>query len=184
VEHLDRAALEAGLAEILRAPKDDGRLELIVKRPAVEHREVLAEATLDPVEGLVGDCWRSRGSRSTPDGSANPKAQLTLMSARVAALVARSPERWQLAGDQLYVELDLSAGNLPPGTRLEIGEAVIEVSDEPHTGCRKFVDRFGVDAHKFVNSKENRGLNLRGINATIVVGGSVRTGDPVRKAVA
>jgi hypothetical protein len=181
MEHLDLAALEAGLAEIGQAPRDDGRLELIVRRPAVGEREVLADGVLDPTEGLVGDCWRARGSSMTADGSANPKAQLTLMSARVAALVARSPDRWELAGDQLFVELDLSAQNVPPGTRLAIGSAVIEVSDEPHLGCRKFMDRFGVDAHRFISSKENRALNLRGVNATVVVGGSVRTGDTVRK---
>ena len=181
VEQLDYAALAAGLAELGKSPLDEGRLELIVRRPAVGEREQLAEATLDVDEGLVGDCWRARGSRSTPDGSANPKAQLTLMNVRVAGLVAVDPSRIPLAGDQLYVDLDLSGGNLPPGTRLEIGSSVIEVSDEPHTGCRKFFDRFGKDAHLFINAKENRGLNLRGINAVIVQGGVVRQGDPVSK---
>jgi MOSC domain-containing protein YiiM len=146
-----------------------------VRRPAEDEREVVAEASLDPVEGLVGDSWHARSN-----GSADPDTQLTLMNARSAALVARTPERWPLAGDQLYVDLDLSVANLPPGTRLSVGSAVIEVSPVPHRGCGKFSRRFGVDAMKFVNSGAGRELNLRGINARIVTGGIVRTGDSIR----
>jgi hypothetical protein len=181
MEQLDLATLSAGLPAIRLSPHDEGRLELIVRRPAVGEREQLTEAILDAAEGLVGDCWRARGSRSMPDGSANPKAQLTLMNHRVASLVAADPTRIPLAGDQLFVDLDLSSENLPPGTRLAIGSAVIEISDEPHTGCRKFFDRFGKDAHLFVNAKANRGLNLRGVNAVVVQGGVVRLGDLVSK---
>ena len=181
MEHVDLATLEAGRAEIVASPKDDGRVDLIVRRPAVEERETLAEGTLDTVEGLVGDCWRARGSRSTEDGSADPKAQLTLMNARVAALVAVSRDRMPLAGDQFFVDFDLTAANVPAGTRLALGSAVVEVSDEPHLGCRKFMERFGKDAHRFVSSREGRELNLRGVNAFVVTGGVVRTGDPVRK---
>ena len=182
MEHRDLATLEAGRDQILASPKDDGRIDLIVRRPAVDERETVTEATLDTLEGLVGDCWRARGAKSMPDGSANPKAQLTLMNTRVAALVASTPERMPLAGDQFFVDFDLSAGNVPPGTLLAIGDAVIEVSDEPHLGCRKFLDRFGKDAHRFVSSNADRLLNLRGINAFVVAGGSVRTGDAIRKA--
>ena len=181
VEHLDLAALEAGLDEIRRSPKDAGRLELIVARPAVEERELLEEGMLDTAEGLVGDCWRARGSSSTEDGSANLSAQLTLTNARATALVAGTPERWQLAGDQLYVDLDLSVDNVPPGTRLAIGSAVVEVSDLPHRGCRKYFDRFGKDALRWVSSDVGLELNLRGVNAMVVVGGSVRVGDEIRK---
>ena len=181
MEHLDLATLEAGLDDILASPKDDGRLELIVRRPAVEEREALAEGVLDTTEGLVGDCWRIRGSSMTSDGSANPKAQLTLMNVHVARLVAQDPERVPLAGDQLYVDFDLTRDNAPPGTRLAIGSAVVEITDDPHLGCRKFMDRFGRDAHRFVNSKERRELNLRGVNAMVVVGGTVRAGDTVSK---
>jgi hypothetical protein len=180
-QHLDRATLEAGLDEIRRSPKDDGRVELIVCRPAVEQRRVLSEGTLDTVEGLVGDCWRTRGSSSTADGSANPDTQLTLMNARSAALVAIDPERRQLAGDQLFVDLDLSVDNLPPGSRLRVGEATIEITAVPHRGCGKFQARFGTDALKFVNSPVGRRLNLRGVNARIVAGGIVRPGDAVSK---
>jgi hypothetical protein len=176
------ASLLQGLDDVRSAPKDAGTIELIARRPAENEREVLDEAELDPAAGLIGDCWRVKGSKSTPDGTAHPHMQLTLMNARAAALVAGPRERWPLAGDQLYVDLDLSKANLPPGTRLELGSAVIEITDIPHTGCGKFSQRFGVDAMKFVNSVEGRKLNLRGVNARIVNGGTVRTGDAVRKA--
>lgn len=179
--HLTMKELEAGLDEILDAPKDEGVLKLIVRRPRIEEREVLEEAELDLVEGLVGDNWRTRGSSRTPDGSSHPDMQLNIMSSRVIALVARSPERWQLAGDQLFLDLDLSAENLLPGTRLALGSAVLEVTDQPHTGCRKFVERFGADALKFVNSPRGRQLHLRGINARVVQPGMIRVGDLARK---
>jgi hypothetical protein len=182
MEHLDADALDAGLPEVRRAPSDDGRLELVVRRPAVGEREVLPEAALDHVVGLVGDCWEARGSSRTADGSANPDMQITLMSSRAAALIAGARDRWPLAGDQLYVDLDLSGANLPPGTRLAIGSAVVAVTDAPHTGCQKFVQRFGIDAARFVNSTVGRELNVRGINARVVVGGTVRPGDSVVKS--
>jgi MOSC domain-containing protein YiiM len=174
--------LEQGLPQIRRSPKESGTIELIARRPAVEERELVAEAELDPGTGLVGDCWLERGTSSTEDGSAHPDRQLTLMNARAAALVAGDRERWAMAGDQLYVDFDLSVDNLPPGTRLEVGSAVIEVTDEPHLGCGKFVRRFGVDAMKLVNSNVGRELNLRGINTKIVSGGTVRVGDEIRKS--
>jgi hypothetical protein len=179
--HLDRTELEAGLDEIRRAPKDDGVLALIVRRPAVDVREVLDEGRLDTTVGLVGDTWIERGSRSTPDGSSHPDMQLNIMNVRSTALVAQTRERWQLAGDQLYVDLDLSGENLPPGTRLRIGGATIEVTPIPHTGCAKFVSRFGLDAMKFVNSPVGRQLNLRGICAKVVEPGTIRAGDCVKK---
>ena len=182
VRQLTTEELEAGLDEILGSPADVGTIELIVRRPAEGEREVLAEATFDLVEGLVGDNWRARGSKSRPDGSANPEMQLNVMNARAVDLVAAGDrERWALAGDQLYVDFDLSEANLPPGTRLAIGSAVIEVTEPPHTGCVKFSGRFGVDAHKFVNAKPYRHLRLRGMCAKVVEPGAFRSGDAIRK---
>jgi MOSC domain-containing protein YiiM len=176
MRHLDMTTLEAGLPEIRCSPATAGTVELIACRPVEGEREVLAEASLDPLAGVVGDSWLARWDGSVPD----PATQVTLMNARAAALIARTPERWPLAGVQLYVDLDLSGANLPPGTRLHVGSAVLEVSAVPHTGCGKFIRRFGIDAMKFVNSPIGRELNLRGINARVVTGGTVRTGDAIR----
>ena len=181
ITHLTTEQLHAGLGEIEGSPKLEGVLELIVRRPAVDVREVLQEGELDLVEGLVGDTWSQRGSSRSVDGRAHPEMQLNVMNVRAAALVAQHPERWALAGDQLYVDLDLSGENLPAGTRLAIGTSVIEVSAEPHTGCNKFVARFGLDAMRFVNSPVGRRLNLRGINARVVQPGTIRVGDIVRR---
>lgn len=179
--HLDTARLEAGLDHVLASPRDLGTLELIVRRPAVEEREVVETAELDLEQGLVGDNWAQRGSSRTPDRSAHPEMQLNVMNARAIALVARERSRWPLAGDQLYVDLDLSAENLPPGSRLAVGEAEIEVTPIPHTGCKKFVARFGLDAMKFVNSGRGKTLRLRGLCAKVVQPGVVRRGDRVSK---
>ena len=181
VKHLTKDELEAGLDEIRRSPKDEGPLELIVRRPRVNEREILEFGELDLVEGLKGDTWKIRSSSRTDDGSAHPEMQLNIMNSRAIALVAQSKERWCLAGDQFYVDLDLSAENLPPGTRLEFGSAIIEVTPQPHTGCKKFVERFGVEAMKFVNSPTGRELHLRGINAKVIQPGTVRVGDRVKK---
>jgi hypothetical protein len=175
------AELEAGLDEIRQSPRDEGVLRLIVRRPRIDEREVFEEGELHPVEGLVGDNWKMRDSSRTADGSAHPDMQLNIMNARVAALVAQDKDRWQLAGDQLYVDMDLSAENLPAGTRLAIGSAVIEVTPPPHTGCKKFVSRFGLEAMKFVNSPVGRELHLRGINARVIQPGLIRVGQVVKK---
>ncbi len=179
--HLTTDELEAGLDHIRQSPQDNGVLQLIVRRPAMAVREVLEEAHLDLTVGLVGDNWKQRPSSRTPDHSAHPDMQLNIMNARVIALVAQEKDRWQLAGDQLYLDLDLSPANLPPGTQLAIGSAVIEVTAQPHTGCIKFVARFGMEAMKFVNSPLGRQLNLRGINAKVIQPGVIRTGDIARK---
>jgi hypothetical protein len=173
--------LQAGLDKIRLSPREEGVLEMIVRRPRIDEREVLHEGKLDLQEGLVGDNWRSRGSSQTADGSAHPDMQLNIMNSRVIALLAQDKARWPLAGDQLYVDLDLSAENLPPGSRLEIGSCVVEVTAVPHTGCDKFKERFGVDALKLVNSALGRQLHLRGINAKVVRGGVIRVGDCVKK---
>jgi hypothetical protein len=181
MEHVALSVLEAGLDNIRASPSADGRLELIVRRPADGEREALGEATVDLLTGLVGDNWRTRGAKSTPDGSADPDAQLTLMNARAAMLVAVEPERRALCGDQLYLDFDLSGANVPPGTRLQIGSVVVEITSLPHRGCGKFIKRFGMDAGKWVNSPTGRELQLRGVNARVLSAGVIRVGDPVVK---
>jgi hypothetical protein len=177
IRHLTAEELEAGLGEIRRAPRDCGTLAMIVRRPTVDARDVLEFGELDEQLGLVGDCWQ-------PDGEGDGfDCQLTLMNIRAADLVATSRERVPLAGDQLYVDFDLSGENLPAGTRLAIGAAVVEITPPPHTGCRKFTDRFGLAAMKFVNSPVGRQLNLRGVNARVRRGGVVRVGDAIAKRV-
>jgi MOSC domain-containing protein YiiM len=181
MEHRGADELATGLGQILRSPTAAGTVELIVRRPAEDAREVLDEGMLDLDEGLVGDAWHEQGSGRTPDGSATRDTQLTLMNARAIDLIAGSRERWPLAGDQLYVDLDLSFENLPAGTQLAVGEAVVEVTAEPHTGCAKFGARFGAAAVTFVNKPPGRGLRLRGVNTRIVTPGAVRVGDAITK---
>lgn len=172
VRHLDRAALDAGLPHILDSPRDAGALLMIVQRPAVGERHVVETATLSPSEGLIGDNWSVR-RRPHPD------MQLTIMNARSAALVAQQASRWSLAGDQLYVDLDLSLDNLPAGSRLRVGGALVAVTAVPHRGCSKFVERFGRDAMEFVNSDIGCRLNLRGINAKVIEGSRIAVNDIV-----
>jgi len=179
--HRTADELTAALDEIRQSPAATGTVELIVRRPAENEREVLDEAMLDLDQGLVGDMWKARGSSRTPDRSANLDAQLTLMNDRAAQAIAGSKERRPLAGDQLYVDLDLSIENLPAGTRLAVGDAVIEVTPEPHTGCAKFSARFGTEALKFVNKSPGRELRLRGVNTRVVTAGAVRVGDAITK---
>ena len=173
--------LEAGLQTIGGSPKSEGVVELIVRRPETLEREILDIGELDMAEGLVGDNWKARGSKVTPDGSAHPEMQLTLMNSRIIELISQDRDRWHLAGDQFFVDMDISQENLPAGTRIAMGSAVVEVTEVPHTGCKKFIERFGVDAHKFVNSPNGKELNLRGINCKVVQSGSVRTGERAKK---
>lgn len=181
VQYLSMTELEAGMTYIRQSPKDQGTLKMIVRRPNVDEREVLQEGELDPAEGLVGDTWKVRMNKHSADGLANINAQITIMNARTIALLAQDEQRRPLAGDQLYVDIDLSDDNLPPGTQLAIGSAILEVSPDPHTGCQKFSSRFGVEALKFVNSPEGKRLHLRGINTRVVQGGVIHVGDDVQK---
>src|SRR5262245_33276231 len=118
IDHLTRSQLDAGLDEIRRAPKSEGTLRLIVRRPSAGVRELLDTAELNVIEGLAGDTWRMRKSSRTADGSPHPDMQLNVINVRAIALMAQDEARWPLAGDQLFVDLDLSEANLPPGTRL------------------------------------------------------------------
>ena len=179
--HRTTEELEASIDDLACGPNDLGIVELIVRRPDVDLREVVEEAVLDPDAGLVGDNWLLRGALHRGDERLDPDRQLTLMNARVVEFLAGTSDRWALAGDQLYVDLDLSVENLPAGTRLEVGSAVIEVTTPPHTGCAKFTERFGMDAARFVNSDLGRRLRLRGLNARVVEPGEVRRGDAVTR---
>jgi hypothetical protein len=175
------AELEVGVAEIRKSPLEQGLLAMIVRRPEIGGREVLEQGELDLVEGLVGDNWLKRMNPRSPDGLPDPGTQLNIMNSRAIEVIARDKERWKLAGDQLFIDLDLSEENVPPGTRIAIGAAIIEVTSVPHTGCRKFMERFGEDAMKFVNSPWGKKLHLRGISARVVKPGKIRLGDIVRK---
>jgi hypothetical protein len=181
MKHLTTDQLIRGLEAIGESPRDAGVLHLIVRRPGIGQRELVDEGELDVEAGLVGDNWKHRGSSRTPDGTAHPEMQINVMNARVIDLIAADRSRWALAGDQFFVDLDLSAANTPPGTRLAFGTAVLEVTPMPHTGCAKFIERFGLDAMKFVNSPSGRQRNLRGICVRVVQPGRVRVGDVVRK---
>jgi MOSC domain-containing protein YiiM len=183
MRHRTEAELAAGLAAVRQAPRDAGTVEMVVRRPAVDEREVLVEGRLTPEDGLVGDGWRARGSRSTPDGSADPDRQVTIMSSRYVDLLAGGDRSaWPLAGDQLFVDLDLSEASLPAGTRLRVGAALVEVTEPPHTGCAKFSSRFGSEALRLANSTEGRALRLRGLHVRVLEAGSVRPGDAIRRA--
>jgi len=183
MEHRIAEELAAGMAAVRAAPRNAGTVEMIVRRSAVDAREVLAEGRLTPEDGLVGDGWRARGSRSTPDGAADPDRQVTVMSSRYVDLLAGGDRSaWPLAGDQLYVDLDLSEASLPAGTRLAIGTALVEVTEPPHTGCAKFSARFGSEALRLANSPEGRALRLRGLHVRVLEAGVVRAGDEIRRA--
>ncbi|HET7902235.1 MAG TPA: hypothetical protein VFL59_13695 [Candidatus Nanopelagicales bacterium] len=177
--HRSAEQLQTGLDLVRQAPGDSGVLEMVVVRPAPGERIVLDEAVVDPATGIQGDTWDQRGSGRTPDGGPNPEAQVTVMNSRATELVAGTRDRWALAGDQLYADLDVSATNLPTGTLLRIGDAVLEVTAAPHTGCAQFKERFGVDALKLTATPEGRELRLRGINTRVVSGGTIRPGDAV-----
>jgi hypothetical protein len=181
VQYLSMTELEAGMDHIRQSPREQGTLQMIVRRPSVDEREILDEGELSTTEGLVGDTWNVRLSVHSKDGVPIVNKQITIMNARTIALLAQSEEHWPLAGDQLYVDMDLSEDNIPPGTQLAIGSAILEVSPDPHTGCQKFSSRFGVEALKFVNSPEGKRLHLRGINTRVVQGGVIHLGDNVQK---
>ena len=170
-----REELEAGFARVLQSPRDGGVLQMIVRRPRHEERETLQQAELSITEGLVGDVW-SQGHAVLPE------TQLTLTNARLIDLLSGGESQfWPLAGDQLYVDMDLSEENLPPGTRLSVGSAILEISKKPHTGCKKFMSRFGLQALEFISAPERKPFHLRGLNARVIQPGNIRVGDMMRK---
>ncbi|HCR72356.1 MAG TPA: MOSC domain-containing protein [Anaerolineae bacterium] len=173
--------LEVGLDEIKASPKDNGVLEMIVRRPETETREIINSAEINLETGLEGDNWKARGSSAMPDGSADPEAQITLMNTRVIQLLSGDKENWQWAGDQLFVDMDLGIENLPPHSRIQVGSAILEISAKPHTGCKKFSGRFGVEALAFISTPLGKALRMRGVNAKVIQAGEIKVGDAVKK---
>jgi len=173
--------LAARLDHLHQAPASGSPVTHLIRRPATDERELLAEAELTSAAGLVGDRWAKTCSHKLPSGELNPDSQITIMSTRMLKLLTDDRSRWPLAGDNLLLDLDLSDTNLPVGQRLRVGTAVLEITERPHTGCAKFSKRFGPDALRFVNSPEGRKLRLRGVHAQVVTSGRVRVGDRVEK---
>ena len=182
MDYVGTEALTEQLPYFRSAPRHEGKVVLIVRRPAVDARELLETGELDPAVGLVGDTWNGRSSKRTPDGSPHPDMQLTLVNTRFLEVIAGPIERWPLAGDQLYVDFDLSVESMPPGTQLIVGSALIEITEQPHTGCAKYSKRYGPEGLRFVNSPEGSALRLRGVNAKVVNGGTVSVGDRITRA--
>lgn len=179
--HITAAEIESAIQNVLDSPKNNGRIEMIVRRPKVNKREVVDHGVLEIENGLVGDNWLTRGSSRTSNGLGHPEMQLNLMNYRFAELIAGDRQRVPLAGDQIFVDLDLGGENLPVGTQISVGNAAIEVTAIPHLGCKKFVERFGLDAMKYANSDFGRRHNLRGINAKVVKSGNIANGDLIRR---
>jgi MOSC domain-containing protein YiiM len=181
IEHRSLTDLQHGLEDIKNSPSDNGMLYMIVVRPTKRDRNVPWFSKLAPEFGLEGDHWSQGSWKTLPDGSPDPSVQVTIMNSRCLNLIATAKERWPLAGDNLIVDMDISTSNLKAGQKVSIGSAILEVSDVPHTGCMKFRDRFGVEALKFVSTKEARELRLRGMFARVIQAGEIRIGDRMRK---
>lgn len=171
----------AGFSPVTESPSDEGRLELIVVRPADGVRKLPQSVYVSADNGVEGDKWRSSQSPHTPDGGPDPRVQVTLMNARILRLISGGDERMTLAGDNLIVDLDLSEDNIAPGQHLSVGEVVLEVTEVPHNGCGAFMERYGKDAVRFINSPQGKRLHLRGLHAKVIAAGTVRVGDEVRK---
>jgi MOSC domain-containing protein YiiM len=178
LEHLTIEQIEADMPDVFASPKNRGELEAIVVRPESEKRESREAVYLSPEGGVDGDRWASSKAQ---DGGPEPRAQVSLMNARLLKMIARDEKRMPLAGDNLVVDLDLSEANLPVGQKLTVGEVLMEVTDLPHTGCSKFAERFGTDALRYINAAERRSLRLRGLFTRVLEAGTVRVGDIAEK---
>ena len=179
--HLTLEQLQKGLPQIEASPKDKGTLRAIVIRPLTDERKSLDRCELSFKGGVHGDNWADGCWMKQEDGSPHPDVQVAIMNSRAIDLIAGEEERWPLAGDNLFVDFDLSEDNLPPGTRVIVGGVLLEITEVPHNGCKKFAERFGKDAVKFVNSTAGKQLHLRGIYAKVIDAGTVRVGDSVIK---
>ena len=179
--HLTTEQIQAGMPNINQSPSDNGTLELIVIRPESDTRRVLGQVQLSQEGGVHGDRWAKESWKKLPDGRPHPDVQVALTNARLVDLLSQTKDQWSWAGDNLFVDLDLSAENLPPGAKLSIGDTILEVTAEPHNGCKKYAQRFGKDAIRFINSPEGKKLHLRGIYARVVQAGTIRVGDAISK---
>jgi len=162
------------LDHVKASPKDGGVLKLIVLRLPDEQRQTPPRATLSAEHGVTGDRW---SLKTNPD----PLVQVSVMNSRFLEVIAGETERMNLAGDNLIIDLDLHIDNLPTGTRLRIGQALLEVTDSPHTGCKKFQRRYGKDALDITNTPEGSAMRLRGLLARVIRGGEVQVGDTIHK---
>ena len=176
-----RGELEAAIPDILAAPKLAGAVEMIVVRPAAGLRETPGRVGVSLEGGVAGDHWAKGCWRTTDAGEPHPDVQICMMSARTIRAIAGEPEHWPAAGDNLFLDMDLSPANMPPGTRFAIGTAGFVVTAEPHDGCQSFIDRYGRDACLFVNTGRGRALRLRGIYARVTRDGEIAVGDRVLK---
>ncbi len=179
--HITTTGIEKRMDWVLAAPADVGRVEMLVVRPAVNQRESLDQVMFSAQQGVFGDNWLASCWKKLPGGESDPQVQVAIMNARMIEVLTRDKTRWPLAGDQLFVDFDLSVNNLAVGDRLQVGAAVLEITAEPHRGCGKFKRRFGMAALAMVNSAQGDARRLRGVYARIVSAGEVRVGDGVRK---
>lgn len=170
-----------GFEAVRNSPSDQGLLEAIVIRPVSNERRSLQQCRLSPEGGTEGDSWAKGCWLKLPDGRPHPDVQICLMNSRMIHLVAGERDRWELAGDNLFVDLNLSRENLPTGQRLQIGECVLEITAQAHNGCAKFRQRFGPSALSFVNSPTGKQFRLRGVYAKVIQAGDVRVGDQITK---
>lgn len=179
--HLTLAELQAGLPDILASPPDEGVLRGIVIRTGKGERRELESCQISLAGGVHGDRWAKGCWMKTEDGQPHPDVQICIMNARCIDLIAQERGNWAPAGDNLFVDMDLASTNLPAGSRLAIGSAMIEITAIPHDGCGPFARRYGRDARQFVNSPEGKQNRLRGVYARVLQDGEISIGDRVIK---
>ena len=180
-KHLTLAELQTQLPAILDSPKDEGVLRGIVIRPGPGERRDADSCEISLAGGVHGDHWAKGCWKSTAAGLPHPDVQICIMNARCIAVIAQERENWLPAGDNFFTDMDLTPDNMPPGQRLAVGSAIIEITDTAHNGCASFIARYGRDACLFVNTGEGKRLRLRGIYARVVQDGRVSIGDRVSK---